>query len=227
MSENLTIDLHIHTTDSDGSITLKDLFCEILEKKINIFSVTEHETMVNVNEVRAFAIENNLIYIPGVELTVGYNGRRHILAYGVDPNNKELQKVMKKNKVLLDADPYGDPNLHATPKEAIDAINSAGGVAVLAHPGARYYDSDFVKVVNDFVDLGIQGIECFHPDNNEKITKYCLNFCKEKDLIVTGGSDYHGDCVQSRKLNMMNISLCDLNLKTLINLKNEGVCDEI
>ncbi len=49
MSENLTIDLHIHTTDSDGSITLKDLFCEILEKKINIFSVTEHETMVNVN----------------------------------------------------------------------------------------------------------------------------------------------------------------------------------
>ena len=142
--------------------------------------------MVNVKKIRIFAEENNLTYIPGVELTVGYNGRRHILGYGVNSDNLELQLVMKKNKALLDADPYGDPNLHASPKEAINAIHNAGGVAILAHPGARYYDSDFVKVVNDFVDLGIHGIECYHPDNTEIITDYCLNLCKEKDLIITG-----------------------------------------
>lgn len=214
--EDIKIDLHMHTTDSDGTITVEDLLAEILQKGIQLFSVTEHDTMVNTEKVRAFAEANGLRYIRGVELTAYDEGRRHVLGYGVDPDNEKLKKVMNHNKPLLDAEMEHLPQLFVRAEEAVEVILAAGGIPVLAHPGAGFYDPDYKNIIHRFVGYGIKGIECYHPDNDEEITDYCLQVCREKDLYITGGSDYHGDCVPSRKLGMMELQLKELVLKELL-----------
>ena len=213
--ENIKVDLHMHTTDSDGTITVENLLAEILQKGIKLFSVTEHDTMVNTLKARAFAKANDLIYINGVELTAYDEGRRHVLGYGVDPDNERLRKAMEHNKPLLDAEMEHMPHLFVTAEEAVAAILDAGGIPVLEHPGAGFYDPDYRKVINRFMGYGIKGIECHHPENDEEITDYCLNLCRKNDMYITGGSDYHGDCVPSRKLGMMGLELKDVSLKGL------------
>jgi hypothetical protein len=79
------------------------------------------------------------------------------------------------------------PRIH--PEEAIDWIHQAHGAAVLAHPGL--YGDD--PLVLELVRYGLDGIEAFHTDHSpEQESKYEA-LAKEHELIVTGGSDYHGE----------------------------------
>lgn len=75
-----------------------------------------------------------------------------------------------------------------TPQEAITLIKDAGGVAVLAHPGL--YDDD--ELVHELIEFGLDGIEVFHPDNDAAQRETYSKWAEEFDLIVTGGSDFHG-----------------------------------
>lgn len=210
------VDMHMHTLESDGTISLNDLLDEVLKNEIQVFSITEHETMANTPEAKKFAKENQLTYITGVELTVNSNGRKHILGYGVDENSDELISVMLKNLQVVCEGRDDIPENFVSPKEAIDAILSASGVPILAHPGCPIYGPDYKTYINQMIAYGVQGIECYHPENSKEVTEYCLEKCRELDLYITGGSDYHGNCHPDRKLNMMGLSLSDLNLKELI-----------
>lgn len=73
-------------------------------------------------------------------------------------------------------------------EDAVRAVREAGGLAVLAHPGVFKNQSLFPYLL----ELGIQGIEAYHPCNNPEVTAWCLQKAKKYDLMVTGGSDYHG-----------------------------------
>ncbi|GED72129.1 PHP-like protein [Brevibacillus reuszeri] len=75
-----------------------------------------------------------------------------------------------------------------TPQEAIRLIQDAGGVAVLAHPGL--YDDD--ELVQELIAFGLDGIEVNHPDNTEEQRKVYRSWAQENDLVMTGGSDFHG-----------------------------------
>jgi predicted metal-dependent phosphoesterase TrpH len=75
-----------------------------------------------------------------------------------------------------------------SPKEAIDMIRKAGGVAVLAHPGL-YKNPDMVE---QLISHGLQGIEIHHPDNDEEDIRLYGAMADEHHLIKTGGSDFHG-----------------------------------
>lgn len=72
--------------------------------------------------------------------------------------------------------------------EVIEKIHYAGGVAVLAHPG-RYDNYDLLK---ELIEVGIDGVEVWHPSNSEEDTRKLETIAKEHDLIMTGGSDFHG-----------------------------------
>jgi predicted metal-dependent phosphoesterase TrpH len=75
-----------------------------------------------------------------------------------------------------------------TPGEAIDLIHRAGGLAVLAHPGIGGAD----KYINDFINLGLDGIELYHPQHNQKQRQEYAAIVGANGLIASGGSDYHG-----------------------------------
>jgi predicted metal-dependent phosphoesterase TrpH len=72
--------------------------------------------------------------------------------------------------------------------EAIGALHAAGGVAVLAHPG-QWMPGSVLKTLRD---QGLDGIECIVPSHPDYLVDYYRKICRARDLLVTGGSDYHG-----------------------------------
>ncbi|MFX3633350.1 MAG: PHP domain-containing protein [Candidatus Pristimantibacillus sp.] len=79
------------------------------------------------------------------------------------------------------------PRLH--PYEALEWIREAGGTSVLAHPGL--YNND--ELVENIVRQGIQGIEVYHSDHGPAEEERYLRLAEKYGLIVTGGSDFHGE----------------------------------
>jgi 3',5'-nucleoside bisphosphate phosphatase len=75
-----------------------------------------------------------------------------------------------------------------TPEQAIDTIHAAGGLAVWAHPPPGL----FADIVPNFVEWGIDGIECFRPNLSGSDIQLLEHTARSRDLLVTGGSDWHG-----------------------------------
>lgn len=77
--------------------------------------------------------------------------------------------------------------------EVIKIIHECGGIALLAHPFQyKFIDTeDFLeKVINE---SKLDGIECFYTTFNEEQSKYLVQFTKENNLLISGGSDCHGN----------------------------------
>jgi len=74
------------------------------------------------------------------------------------------------------------------PEQAIEIIHAAGGVSVLAHPGA----SLAVSVVEDLVGAGLRGIEVWHPQHGVAAVRRYRELARRLGLLETGGSDFHG-----------------------------------
>lgn len=84
---------------------------------------------------------------------------------------------------------------HAAPKplDGVELIVAAGGVPVLAHPGARGPDRVFTeKRIRALVDAGLAGLEIAHRDNPPASREKWADVARRYGLIVTGSSDYHG-----------------------------------
>ncbi|MCL5091105.1 MAG: PHP domain-containing protein [Patescibacteria group bacterium] len=108
---------------------------------------------------------------------------------GIPQVNDFVQKYMLRGKPA-----YVEKTL-IPPKEAIDLIHKVGGVAVLAHPCFDLSQGDFetIKILKEW---GIEGLEALAPFRTPELTKesikYFSRMAKDNNLLVTGGSDYHG-----------------------------------
>ena len=71
----------------------------------------------------------------------------------------------------------------------IGIISSAGGVASLAHPGLLKRDD----LIPGMIDAGLTAVEAFHSDHDETTTQRYLAFAERHGILVSGGSDYHGE----------------------------------
>ena len=77
-----------------------------------------------------------------------------------------------------------------------DLIHSCGGKVVLAHP-FDYKDINHKQYIQDIFDLGIlDGVECVHTRHTLEQIQYVKEFCKQYNLIITGGSDFHRESKQ-------------------------------
>ena len=81
-----------------------------------------------------------------------------------------------------------------TPAQAIEAIRGSGGIAVLAHPVHLLCDNSaqLRRVVKELRSQGLGGIEVYHSDHDDFMTRLCLGLARELGLAVSGGSDFHG-----------------------------------
>ena len=256
------IDLHTHTTASDGSLSPSALVQKAHEIGLAALAVTDHDTIGGLAEADAAAQRLGLDFLPGVELSVeDKDGRFHLLGYGFDPNFPELADKLldlrrsraARNTQMADKmaalglpvtmddvrdaakkhaedgeeseviarphfaqaliakgivgsvqeafDTYlasGKPLYQAkealTPAEAIALLHRAGGVAVMAHPGlvplARPALAARVKSLAG--DAGMDGIEAFYSQHSPTDTRFFLDLARTHNLLVTGGSDFHG-----------------------------------
>jgi predicted metal-dependent phosphoesterase TrpH len=113
------------------------------------------------------------------------------------------QLLMKKNYVTSAKDAFdrylaeGRPAYVArelpTPAEAISWIREAGGVAVLAHPTWTKETGDGLRaLVTTLKEAGLGGVEVHYSTHTKPQTNQYLDLAKKLDLLVTGGSDFHG-----------------------------------
>ena len=245
------IDLHLHTTASDGRSSPDALVAEAAAAGVRTLAVTDHDTVEAVPAVGAAAERAGLATMAGIEITAIHRGRDvHILGYGVDVGDANLraflaaQRQSRRARVvsilerlaalglsidasslmtativdtgravgrpmvaralvaaghvpdvaaafdryLAEGRPAFVPRVGPSPAEVGRRIVRAGGVASLAHP-AKLGDDELVRTL---VGEGLEAIEVYHPDHDEEATKRYRALADAQDLIVTGGSDYHG-----------------------------------
>ncbi|MCM1988861.1 PHP domain-containing protein [Oceanirhabdus seepicola] len=92
-------DLHIHTYYSDGILTPSDIINEAKDKGIGLISVTDHNTTESYPEITELCRRNNIDIIQGVEIDCMLENKRvHVLAYGFDLENEDLQDLLKITK---------------------------------------------------------------------------------------------------------------------------------
>lgn len=89
------VDLHMHTTYSDGTFSPRELLNYCKEKGLQYISITDHDTMAAYNEAEDIARELNITLIPGIEISADYSpGTMHILGYYVHRHNEKLSKMI-------------------------------------------------------------------------------------------------------------------------------------
>lgn len=85
------IDLHTHSTASDGKLTPAQLVREAAVVGVTVLALTDHDTLSGLSEAAAEAEKAGITFIPGVEISAEYGpGSMHMLGYFVDPDSREL-----------------------------------------------------------------------------------------------------------------------------------------
>lgn len=116
----------------------------------------------------------------------GVYGRPHLaralVAQGCVKNVNEAFK-----RYLYDNGPVHIDKTRLNVAEGVALAKELGGVAVLAHPGV----SGLLGDLDEFVKLGVDGIEVYHPKHGNETIARLLRYCGERGLVVSGGSDFH------------------------------------
>ncbi|HOL17051.1 MAG TPA: PHP domain-containing protein [Bacillota bacterium] len=260
----IKVDLHLHTTASDGTWTNHILLQEVRRHKIEVFSITDHNTMENALKMKELCIDNGLTFIPGVEISCYYKLKEyHITTYGFDPGSAALQKLLAANQQSMEAysrqvtayicaltgafsleqyDRYENDRTRGGCKainflldagaidrmeqffeyaveskakpvlpeahQVIETVKSAGGRPILAHPsvyhGGALMDEEELK---EWINLGVMGLECFHPSADKAHSDFYTAFCRKNNLMVTGGSDCHGAFLPRRSIGHPEVTM--------------------
>lgn len=159
------------------------------DKIINYLKQLEEERVVRAKEILSRLDKFFDIKIDYDELNnfaKGSIGRPHIAKlinkhYGIG-----IEEVFRK--MLGDDAPCFIPSSEQDLVSTINFIKANDGIAVIAHP-IHYKNTS----IEEFIKLGIDGIECFYPEHKKKYTKKLVKIANDNNLIITGGSDYHDD----------------------------------
>lgn len=168
----------------------------------------EHQKLVStLNEIQRFRKERNLrilqkmnrmgfsvsleelVQIAGNE-TIGrpHFARLMVCKGWVSSTREAFERYLKKGGLL-----YEDKK-RLSPREAIELIREANGIPVLAHPYQTGLSGEKLEeLVARLIGWGLEGIEVFYPQHTEAMIKEYLYLAQKYDLLVTAGSDFHGD----------------------------------
>lgn len=95
MGPRSTVDLHIHTTASDGDLCPEEVTELAKESGIRIFSVTDHDTADGLEAAEKSARIHGLEFIPGMEISTEYKTKLHLLGYYIQRDKTEFQKGLE------------------------------------------------------------------------------------------------------------------------------------
>ena len=114
-------------------------------------------------------------------------------------------------------------------EEAINIILHAGGIPVWAHPlggeGEKHLsEEEFLPRLQTMIECGIKGLECYYSRYNDNEISFLVSCANKYNLLISGGSDYHGSNKQNinlGKLNVANKPVDSNNLTIISNLLSE------
>lgn len=102
MATNNTIDLHMHSNNSDGKKSVEELFQQIKDLGLGVFSLTDHDNCDGNAEMAALVRGNDIRFISGIEFSCLMDGSDpetdcHILGYDFDIRHPEIERLKKKS----------------------------------------------------------------------------------------------------------------------------------
>lgn len=112
------------------------------------------------------------------------------------------------NRFLAQGEPAYVPKEHMTPAEAVKLIRRAGGCAVLSHPGLL---ADMEMYLPELLEAGLDALEVHYPRHSASQEKELMDLAEEYDLLVTGGSDFHGEAKPYISLGQETVSFIELH----------------
>ncbi len=122
----------------------------------------------------------------------GAIGRPHIARAMLEAGYVESVKDAFNRYIGNDGPAYV-ARTRLSPEESVELIHRAGGAAVLAHPGLL---KDYRAMIMRLIQVGLDGVEVNHPSNSENVRLDLRGIATSSNLIMTGGSDFHGPKVK-------------------------------
>lgn len=119
--------------------------------------------------------------------------RAHFAMYLVKHNYAKSTSDAFKRFLGKDC-PYYVARDYLSYQEGIELIHEANGLAFIAHP--LLYDlskAQVVEMIKDFKEMGIDGVEAIYSSNTKEEENFLINLAKENNLLITAGTDFHGD----------------------------------
>lgn len=104
-------------------------------------------------------------------------------------------------KYIGDKGPAYVCNFKLSPAEAIKLIRETGGVPVLAHPHTLSRD----ELIGRFAEYGLMGLEAYYPEHSQGMINFYLDLARKYNLLVTGGSDCHGNAKPEARIGSLKI----------------------
>jgi len=93
----LNIDLHCHSTASDGTLTPTELVARAAARGVTLLALTDHDDLGGLNEARAAAVRRGMTFVNGVEISVTWRKHTlHIVGLGIDPSYPPLIEGLEK-----------------------------------------------------------------------------------------------------------------------------------
>ncbi len=260
MSIQYPIDLHIHSTISDGLLTPQELYARAMAEGLTAFALSDHDTVAGVplmleiirQEAECCPDSPPLRYLPSIELSTGDGGHAHLLGFGIDHQDEKLlcaleemqeERAQRSKRMICLLRKQGirfcthveeeltrpgtgrahiaralcDMGVVNTMQQAFDRylargkcayiarrymsiadgvrlLADAGATVVLAHPCRLNTDLQALRaLVTSLMDEGLAGLEAYHPSASRQQAPLLDSMARSLGLLVTGGSDYHGD----------------------------------
>lgn len=253
-----SIDLHTHSTASDGTYTPTELVHYAASKGLSAIALTDHDTTDGIEEALAAAKELandgiNIEVIPGIEFSSEYRGKDiHIVGLYIDVHSDYFQRRLelfvnsrtKRNEEMVrrlnahgipvtmhelealypssvitrahfakfmfnkgyvksikeafdryvgDRCPCFVPRAKISPMRAVEIIRKSGGVPILAHPVLYGMGkTELYKLTAKLKDSGLVGVEALYSTYNNSDERDIRALAKEYNLLLSGGSDFHG-----------------------------------
>ena len=149
------------------------------------------------NEKIAEKFRNNNIAITIEKLQEGAKDsvitRAHFAMYLVEHNYAESTSDAFK-RFLGKECPYYVARDYLSYEKGIELIHEANGLAFIAHPLLYGLNkAQVVEMIKDFKKMGLDGIEAIYSSNTKEEESFLIDLAKENDLLITAGTDFHGD----------------------------------
>ena len=90
------IDLHVHTTASDGQYTPEEIIQKAAEKKIKAIAITDHDTTAGLEKAKTEGEKQGIIVVPGIEINISFpTGEFHLLGLGIKEHSSSLNNIVE------------------------------------------------------------------------------------------------------------------------------------